>query len=31
MGCADEEMSEEFQLKASDTDKGDEIEVFGGK
>lgn len=30
MGCVDE-MSEEFQLKASDTDKGNEIEVFKGK
>lgn len=31
MGCVDEKMSEEFQLKASDTDKGNEIEVFKGK
>jgi len=31
MGCIDEEMSEEFQLKASDADKGNEIEVFKGK
>lgn len=31
MGCIDEKMSEEFQLKASDTDKGNEIEVFKGK
>lgn len=31
MGCVDEMMSEEFQLKASDTDKGNKIEVFKGK
>lgn len=31
MGCVDEQMSQEFQLKASDTDKGNETEVFKGK
>lgn len=31
MGCIDEKMSEEFQLKASNTDKGNKIEVLRGK